>query len=445
MIQTSELEIPRLGACKVPSPLKKLHKDQDCIIKFTRDEEKILFYPKSPMIEHYRETAEAPKMELAGPRSDIYFDPSRCKAAIVTCGGLCPGINSVIRGIVMELFYRYGVRDIRGIRYGYQGFIPDYALEPLQLTPESVKDIHTLGGTFLGTSRGQQDVGRIVDFLGKNGINLLFIIGGDGTLRGALEISETARVRNLEVSIIGIPKTIDNDILYIDQSFGFQTAFSEAVRAIVSANTEAVSAPDCVGLVKVMGRDSGFIACAAALAMSDVNYVFIPEVPFDLDGPRGFLEHLRARMEKRRHAVVLVAEGAGQNFFKGANADHDASGNVKYRDIGLYFKDRIASYFKSLNKEVNIKYIDPSYMVRSIPPNALDSIYSLMLAQNAVHAAMSGRTEMVVGLRHNELVHLPMTLIAKGRKRVDPKDKLWFSVLEATGQPAQFSACTCSA
>lgn len=439
MIKAQDLEIPKLGVCRIPSPLTRLY-HKDCKINFVAENETNLFYAEQLRNEQYHSAGERlPLTEIVGPRAEVYFDPQKTKAAIVTCGGLCPGINAVIRGIVMELHYRYGVEQIEGIKYGYQGFIPEYGHEPLKLTPDLVKDIHTLGGTILGTSRGAQDVGRIVDFLEKRGINLLFVIGGDGTLRGALEISVNARQRKKEISVIGIPKTIDNDILHIDQSFGFESAFSEAVKAIVSANTEAVGFPDCIGIVKLMGRDSGFISCAAALAMSDVNYVFIPEVPFAFDGPNGFLEHLKARLERRRHAVIVIAEGAGQEHFHKETTGKDASGNVHYHDIGLLFKDRIQEFFKSRKKEITIKYIDPSYMIRSIPASPLDSAYCLRLAQSAVHAAMSGRTEMVVGLRHNALVHLPMKLIARGRKRVDPAGPLWFAVLEATGQPAQFT------
>jgi 6-phosphofructokinase 1 len=443
MIRAEQLSIPTLGPCRIPSPLKRLHREEECRIAFVEDRRKSFFYTDSEMFEQYQKLSEpVPMVELAGPRAEIFFVPEKVKAAIVTCGGLCPGINDVIRGIVMELYYRYGVKDVLGIRYGYRGFIPRYGLPPIALTPEIVKDIHNLGGTILGTSRGQQDVHEILQFLEEHGINQLYVIGGDGTLRAGYEISQVARRKGLQISVIGIPKTIDNDILHIDQSFGFQTAFSEAVKAIESANMEAISSPDCIGLVRFMGRDSGFIASAAALAMNDVNYVLIPEVPFLLNGPQGFLEHLKQRMIRRRHAVIVVSEGAGQEHMQSANVERDASGNVRYMDIGLFLKQRILNYFKEQGMEVNLKYIDPSYMIRSIPASPLDHALCLRMAQSAAHAAMSGRTEMVIGLRNSKLIHLPMPLIAQGRKRVDPRGDLWFAVLEATGQPAQFG-CPC--
>ncbi len=446
LIKSEELIISKIGPAKISSPLKNLYKDQDCKMNFVQDDEKVFFYTEMELLRGYkgRPVEEIPVIEMVGPRENIYFDPSKTRAAIVTCGGLCPGINDVIRGIVMELYYRYGVKTIYGVKYGYQGFIPKFGHEMLLLTPDLVNNIHTMGGTYLSSSRGQQDSNEILDCIQRMSIDILFVIGGDGTLRAALEISEFARNRGIKLSVIGIPKTIDNDILYVDRSFGFQTAFSEAVKAIASANTEAEGAPNGVGIVQLMGRDSGFIACNAALAMSHVNYVFIPEIPFMFDGPNGFLEHLQKRLRDRKHAVIVVAEGAGQEHLAGGEVERDASGNIRKKSIGVYFKERIQKYFSAQNIEVNAKFIDPSYMIRSIPASPEDSVYCSRLAQGSVHAAMSGRTEMVVALRHNQYVHLPMRFLSKGRKHVDPQGDLWFSVLEATGQPAQFGNCSCS-
>jgi 6-phosphofructokinase 1 len=372
--------------------------------------------------------------EVAGPRAQTFFDPARTTAGIVTCGGLCPGLNDVIRSLVMELNYRYGITNIYGFRFGYEGMVPRYGQTPMQLKPASLDSIHAFGGTILGTSRGAQNVGTMVDFLDELDVNMLFVIGGDGSLRGANEISLEIRRRGQLKSVIGIPKTIDNDIMYLDKSFGFETAFAEAVKAVTCAHIEAQGSRNGIGLVKLMGRDSGFISCFAALAGSVVNFVLIPEVKFELDGPRGFLEALYYRVARRKHAVIVVAEGAGQDLFEIQGTD--ASGNKKMGDIGLLLKERISGFFKERKTEVNLKYIDPSYIIRSVPASPQDNVYCSRLAQNAVHAAMAGKTGMLVGRWHGTFIHLPLEVVTKGRRKVDQNGELWHSVLENTGQPA---------
>ena len=374
-------------------------------------------------------------LEVAGPREKIFFDSQKVTAAIVTCGGLCPGINDVIRSVVMQLTYRYGVTRIEGIRYGLQGFIPRYGHEVVPLTPDYVKDIHTLGGSILSSSRGGQDIDAIVETLTARGINLLFCIGGDGTMKAAEKITETITSRGLTISVIGIPKTIDNDLNLIDRTFGFDTAISETVKVIQCAHVEAKGAPFGIGLVKIMGRQSGHIAVSAALAQNDVNYVLIPEVPFALNGEKGFLSVLAKRLRKRGHAVILVAEGAGQDFFSSDGFQgRDASGNLRLFDIGLHLKTEIEMFFKKQNWEINLKYFDPSYTVRSVPAGAIDSLYCELLGHYAVHAGMAGKTGMVIGLYNGEYVHLPIKTVTT-RKKVDPQGVLWMRVLEATGQP----------
>ena len=374
---------------------------------------------------------------MAGPRQKIYFDGGMVRAAIVTCGGLCPGINNVIRTLVMELHYRYCVRSILGIRYGFRGFIPKLGYEPIPLTPDFVKDIHEKGGSILSSSRGEQDTTAIVDFLQKKGISLLFTIGGDGTLRGALEIHREVKKRGLAVSVVGIPKTVDNDISFVDRTFGLETAFSVAAESIRSAHTEAIGAPNGIGIVKVMGRNSGFIAANAALALAEVNFVLIPEVPFGLDGPDGLFALLEDRLRKRDHAVIIVAEGAGQEYVKDASGRKDESGNPVLGDIGAFLKGSIKSYFKKTDLYVNVKYIDPSYMVRSVPANAHDAIYCIQLAQNAVHAGMAGKTGIIIGQWNGQFTHVPINVACSRRKILSPEDPLWLSVLEATGQPVR--------
>jgi 6-phosphofructokinase 1 len=308
----------------------------------------------------------------------------------------------------------------------------------IDLTPVVVSNINEHGGTILGSSRGEQDPAAVVDCLERMGINLLFVIGGDGTIRGAMEIAREIAGRGNKMVVIGIPKTIDNDIQFIDQSFGFQTAFSEATKSIRAAHVEATGVPNGVGLVKLMGRHSGFIACYASLAMSDVNFVLIPEVPFQMDGDAGLLSVLRRRLERRGHAVIVVAEGAGQELMETAGAGTDASGNKRLTDVGPWLRDRITAHFKDIGVELNLKYMDPSYAIRSVPANPHDSVFCVRLAHNAVHAAMSGRTEMLIGRWRGRFVHVPMSLAIRHRNAVDPHGDLWMSVLEATGQPRSF-------
>jgi 6-phosphofructokinase 1 len=379
--------------------------------------------------------AAAGLFEKAGPRQLIHFDPSQVRAAILTAGGLCPGLNDVIRAIVMTLWYRYGVRNIEGLRFGYLGLYDSDENLRMSLTPEVVRDIHRTGGTILGSSRGGGD--RVADMARAcvaRGIKMLFCIGGDGTQKGALALSRELEKSKADCVVVGIPKTIDNDLSFVERSFGFDTAVSEAVTAVSAAHTEARAAVNGVGIVKVMGRQSGFIAAHTSLAQNDVNFVLIPEVPFALTGDNGLLRHLEQRLAARHHAVILIAEGAGQDLLE-ATHQNDASGNAKLADIGTFVCEQIKAHFKQLKREVNIKYIDPSYIIRSAPTIANDSIYCQRLGANAAHAAMAGRTECLVGLVNGRFVHVPMALAAGKRNFVDPESALWRDVVEATGQP----------
>jgi 6-phosphofructokinase 1 len=404
---------------------------------YTPDSKRVLY---NIYLEHFKDITTqdgAPlSLEVAGPREKIFFDPVQTKAAIVTCGGLCPGINDVIRAVIMELFYRYGVKNAVGIKYGFQGLIPKYGHQVMELTPDIVKDIHTSGGSILSSSRGMQEPVEMVNTLKRMNIDILFCIGGDGTMRGARFIADEIAKRNLNISIIGIPKTIDNDLTLIQKTFGFDTAISEAVKVIQCAHVEAKGAPMGIGLVKIMGRLSGHIAAGATLAQGDVNFVLIPEVPFDLEGEKGFYTALEKRLQKSGHCLILVAEGAGQDIFrKGDEAiERDASGNIRLLDIGMFLKSDIEEYFKKKGVEVNLKYIDPSYTIRSVPANASDSIYCGALGQYAVHAGMAGKTSMLVGLIKDEYVHLPFRMVSSGSK-VNPEGNIWMRVLETTGQP----------
>ena len=424
-----DTSIPSLGPCRYPSPL---HRIGGVDAPFKADTDRILYH--SNLLEDGRDVTE-PSYEKAGAREMIFFDPPRTTVGIVTCGGLCPGLNDIIRGIVMRCHLQYGISRVYGFRFGYEGLVQRYGHTPLILKPSSVEQAHHFGGTMLGSSRGQQDIGEMVDTLEDMKVDILFVIGGDGTLRGAAEIVKEIERRGLKKAVVGIPKTIDNDIRYLDKSFGFETAFDAAVQALKCAYVEATGAVNGVGLVKLMGRDSGFIACYAAIAGSNVDYVLIPEVEFNLEGEGGLLESLRHRLMKRGNAVIVVSEGAGQHLMQTSDAT-DASGNKRYGDIGTFLKDKINAFFKERRTEVNLKYIDPSYIVRSVPANAQDNVYCSRLAQSAVHAAMAGKTGMLVGRWHGSFVHLPLELVIHGRRKVDPTQELWHSVLECTGQPS---------
>jgi len=424
-----DLTIERLGPAAIPCPVTRSKS------RFVADDEKILLYSNSANLKAWQNVVEeSPAFERAGPRRKIFFDVAELRCGIVTCGGLCPGLNDVIRTITLALTWQYGVKETLGFKYGYAGLSSKAPQEPMLLTPESVDEIHLEGGDILGSSRGPQDPDDMVDNLQKRQIGLLFCIGGDGTLRAAAELCRVIKQRRLNISVIGVPKTIDNDILGIESSFGFSTAVEAARAAIWAAHAEAKGAWNGVALVKLMGRDSGFIAAHTTLANSDVNFCFIPEVPLVLKGETGFLNSLEKRLDKRHHAVIVVAEGAGQECTRTGEHKADASGNAIRDDIGLLLKQRIQQHFKNKAKHIALKYIDPSYMLRSLTADSNDAAFCLMLGQNAVHAGMSGRTNMVIGYWNQYFTHVPMSLAILKRKRVDPNGDLWQTVLATTGQ-----------
>ncbi len=421
-----DLEISKLGTCKISSPMG--------LTEFVNDEERVLFHSTVREASAcYSQKQTLPSFEMAGPRRNIYFDPSKLKCGIVTCGGICPGLNDVIRAIVLSLFYHYGVEMVFGFRYGFEGLSPRHRHVPLELTPDIVNDIHQKGGTILGASRGPQDVSEMVDTLERMNVGILFTIGGDGTLRGARAVCEEIEKRNLKISVVGIPKTIDNDISFMERSFGFETAVAETRGAIYSAHVEAEGARNGIGLVKLMGRNSGFIAANATLANSEVNFCLVPEVRFTMEA---FLAALKERLVRRTHAVIVVAEGAGQDLLEKTN-ERDESGNVRFGDIGVFLRERIPEYFKDSDLKISLKYINPSYIIRSRPASSHDSVFCLLLGHNAVHAGISGRTNMVVGYWNGKYTHVPIPLAVSERKHIDPNGRLWNSVLESTGQPKE--------
>ena len=432
--------VPELGKCSVKSPIQLGYEFGDGIYNYIKTEDRVLYEKTLDSFLKHQENGTNPvSFEKAGPREFIFFEPAKTKVGIVSCGGLCPGLNNVIRSIVMELYYRYNVKKIIGFQYGYEGLIPSYNHPYIELNPEVVDDIHLQGGSILGSSRGDQSVSEIVETLEKNNINILFCIGGDGTLRGANEIYKEITKRGLKISVAAIPKTIDNDICFIEKSFGFETAFTKAHDIIGDAHNEAKGYYNGIVIIKLMGRDSGFIAAHAALSMQEVNFILVPEMgEFEIDGENGFLNTLKKRIADKHHALIVVAEGAGQHLFKNQSNEKDASGNVKPNDIGIFMKDKIAQYFKENKIPVSIKYIDPSYIIRSTVAVANDSKFCGQLAQNAVHGAMSGKTGFVVGVWSDIFTYLPISATICERKKIDLESELWWNVIEATGQPLSF-------
>jgi 6-phosphofructokinase 1 len=434
MSETPNFAVPVLGACGIPSPILLSTQPGDSLANYVTDDE----FVRYDVDAHEGDQGSLDRSQLfekAGPRQQIFFAPSHVHAGIVTCGGLCPGINDVIRAIVRCLWFRYGVRRITGIRYGYKGFLPECNIGVRPLDPEAVDEVHKVGGTFLGTSRGGGDrVPDIVDAIERLNLNILFTIGGDGTQKGAVAIAEEIERRKLTIAVVGIPKTIDNDLSFVDRTFGFETAVARAAEAVSAAHVEAHSAMNGIGLVKLMGRESGFIAVHTVLAVHEANFVLIPEVPFEIDGPNGLLRHLEDRITRRSHAVVVVAEGAGQEFLA-TEGGKDASGNPKLGDIGVYLRDRITEHFRKKGMDATVKYIDPSYMIRSSPADPIDSAYCERLGNNAVHAAMAGRTKALIGMVHGQYVHIPVKTAVSKRNYVDPEGELWRDAVDATQQP----------
>ena len=425
-----DLSIETVGKGTLKSPMKG--------VPFVSESERVSLTADVGRIQDFcKRGIEIPSLEAAGPRETIFHDPAWTRAGIVTCGGLCPGLNNVIKGLVQVLWFDYGVRNIFGIPYGYRGLNPAYGYSPIILNPDVVDAIQEDGGTILGSSRGNQDAKVMVDTLMRLNINVLFCIGGDGTLRGAHDIAKEIQKRKQPISVIGIPKTIDNDLNLIDRTFGFETAVLSATDVITSAHNEANGAFNGLGLVKLMGRDSGFIAAYAALATTVVNICLVPEVPFTLDG---LFKALESRYSSgKTHAVVVVAEGAGQELFKGQPERRDASGNILKNDIGEFLTRKIKEHFDQVGKEINIKYFDPSYMVRSIPAQGTDAIFCFQLAEAAVHAGMAGKTDMVVGSMNNAFSHVPIEYAVNERKKINPNGALWHAVLGITRQQDYFS------
>jgi 6-phosphofructokinase 1 len=431
------LDVEKLGECKIESPVRSR--------EFISGSERILATENSQLLDYITEQANGkrPSFELAGAHKKIFHDPAWSRVAIVTAGGLCPGLNHVIKGLVEILSFDYGIKTIYGIRYGYAGLIPCYGYEPIMLDTDKVDTIHECGGTMLGSSRGQQDTSKLVDTLARMNINLLFCIGGDGSLRCAGDIADECKRRKLAISVVGIPKTIDNDLKFVGRSFGFETAVGEASPIIQAAHMEAKGTFNGIGLVKLMGRDSGFITAYASLANPVVNFCLIPELEFEIGGEKGILKALERRFNSGKdHAIIVVAEGAGQRHIQSTEMKKDRSGNILKKDVGEFLKNTITAHFNELGIEASVKYFDPSYSIRSVPAKGTDAIRCYLLARNAVHAAMAGRTNCVVGNLGEWYTLVPIRLATIERQTINLNSDLWRAVLDATGQLAYFDGET---
>ena len=432
MIAQQDLIVPTLGECQVTSPLVMDMPSSDTKGHFVSDSMRIRFDVE---VGPQPTETDALSFEEAGPRERIFFTPANTTAAIVTCGGLSPGWNNVIRSAVYELTQHFGVKKVLGIRNGYLGLNPQAGLKPVTLTLDYVDEIHKLGGTILGSSRGSQDPAVMADFLVSEHINILFCIGGDGTQRGAYALYEEVQRRGLPIAIVGIPKTIDNDIPFVRQSFGWATALEKGAEVIRGAHVEARGAINGIGLVKLMGRDAGFIAAGATVVSQEVNFTLVPEIAFPLEGEQGFLAALEKRMRSRGHAVIVVAEGAGQHLFEASEVRRDASGNILYQDIGPFLRQKIVEHFTARDIRVELKYIDPSYYIRSVPANVFDCYLADQMARHAVHAAMAGKTGMLIGFEHNQFIHVPIPAAVAQKKQIDIAGDVWRAVMHVTRQP----------
>lgn len=439
MVTLDDLQVRSLGTPTIDSPLALYVGGRETNEYYVGETDRILYDDTLELIASRGvPLAELPTFEAGGPRRKIFFNPATTKVGVVTCGGLCPGLNDVIRAIVLELYTHYGVRDVVGFQHGYAGFIESNGHPLVPLTPEFVSRINERGGTILGSSRGAQDPGAIVDRLVELEIDILMVIGGDGSMRGAHHIGAEIATRGLSIGVVGVPKTIDNDIPHIGQSFGFSTAFAKAAESIKAARVEVEAAVGGVGIVKVMGRHAGFIACYAALANHDADFVLIPEIDFSLDGENGLLNLLSRRVAERGSAVIVLAEGAGQELLPPDDRT-DASGNAVLGDIAGFLRDQIGKHFAARSQPLTMRYFNPGYAIRSVPADASDSVYCARLAQTAVHAAMAGRTDMVVGRRRHRFVNVPIPFVTVRSHNVSPDGDLWLSVLESTAQPFTMS------
>jgi 6-phosphofructokinase 1 len=409
--------------------------DNDSALQFLSDDDRYMMYDPQvygmDLSGKHALSLSPFRMRMAQAAEHLHFDNKETTVGIVTCGGLCPGLNDVTRGLTYMCHRTYKVKRVIGFRYGFWGLSAEGRDTAIELDPRRVRSVHNRGGTFLGSSRGPQSAIEMVDTLVQFNVNILFTIGGDGTQRGASKIVEEIQKRKLDIAVMGIPKTIDNDLGFSHRTFGYQTAVEHAAHAIRAAYSEAASHPYGVGIVKVMGRHSGFIAAEATIASQDANLCLIPENKLTQEA---FFELVESRFRQADTLVICVAEGFGQEWVETGDLGKDASGNKKLADIGTYMRDLMTAWMKKHPKAHvgTVKLIDPSYMIRAVPANTSDASFCVNLATLAVHEAMRGTTNALIVNWYRNFIVIPIKLAVSLRKVVALNGELWRQVREVT-------------
>ena len=429
-ITADDLAIARLGERTIDTPLRDLLGGREESVHYVTETDRVLLDDTLGVAKRRSAgtPAELPAFNPGGPREKLYFEPSTVTAAIVTCGGLCPGLNNVVRALVLQLANAYGVKSILGFRNGYSGLTDTSA--PLALTPELVRDIHNRGGTILGTSRGGQEPAAMVDTLARHRVDMLFVIGGDGSLRGAQKIAAkpppaTAARRGGHPEDHRQRHSVDRPELRLPDRVRPRRRVDprRAHRGRVHRRRRGTGQAD--GPAQRLHR----LLCDTRQPRSRLR----PD-------PRSLLpaRQLPALPAQARRSAGARSRGRRRGRRAGAvprSAETDASGNARLGDIGALLRERVTAHFAQHGTPLSLRYVDPGYAIRSVPANAFDAVYCARLAQAAVHAGMAGFTSMVVARWHGRFIHLPIALATATRNQVDPHGDLWMSVLEATGQP----------
>ena len=439
-------KVELLGPLTVPNPAS-----EESVGLYRTPEARKTVTADMDVIAQFQARAQpVPAFLEAGPRRMLFHEPQSVRAVVVTSGGLAPGLNCVVHGIVTRHWNTYGVNAARrgGIFGIYDGFVGLYN-KPLDKTPASLRPEITepwldRGGSMLGARRfHEQELGELADQitanLALNDINILYVIGGDGSLKVAHEIAQRAKARN--ISVVGIPKTMDNDVLWVWQSFGFNTAVQKAAEVVNTMHAEAESTRR-VGLIELFGAESGFVAANATLASGHVDLVLVPEIFLALCPQQcealldRFIEYLSqtVRSKERAHAIVVLAEGVGE-LFKQRQVKLGGQ-PVSGKNFAGELRDFLQGGLKDpLGRVVDVFVNQPRHNIRAVPANAYDQIYCARLGALAVDNALAGYTDVMVSQWLTEYVLVPLELVALGKKSIPPGGMFWKQVVSSTGQP----------